>query len=102
MSLLSVPIPHVEGSAPEHVSPEDLGKVKTANELAGYMSSTNKEDVQKSLLPISDNVTLRVWMSRDLSIYILIRSMSMQSPQLQSLCSGINGVAKLPSRGHSL
>ena len=70
MSLLSVHIPHVEGSASGHVSPEDLEKAETSNEFSGRMPPMNKEgDVQKSLLPISDNAALLVWMPRDLSIY---------------------------------
>ena len=70
MCSLSAPIPHVEGSASEHELPGDLEKVKAANEFPGYRPSMNKEDdVRKSPLPISDNVTSRAWMSRDLSIY---------------------------------
>ena len=38
--------------------------------MSGYMSSMSEEDaVRKCLLPISDNVTSRDWMSRDLSVY---------------------------------
>ena len=70
MSLLSVPIPHGEGSASEHFSPGGPEAVHSGNEMSGYRLPMSKEDdVRKSPLPISDNVASRVWMSHDLSIY---------------------------------
>ena len=42
----------------------------TAYEMSGYRPSMTKDDaLRKCLLPISDNVESRVWMSQDLSIY---------------------------------
>ena len=70
MSSLRAHIPHVEGHASEHVSPEIQERPKTANGISGYRTSMAKEDaLRKCLLPVSDNVTSRVWMSRDLSVY---------------------------------
>ena len=70
MSLISLPIPHFERSAPEQMAPEIPEMSKTANEMSGYITSIGKEHaLLKCLLPISDNATSRVWMSQVLSVF---------------------------------
>ena len=60
MSVISIPIPRVEGSVSEQASPAAPGNVLTANEMSGYMPSAPREDdVQKCLAPISDNARAR-------------------------------------------
>ena len=70
MSVLSVHIPHVEGSASEQSPPEVPDRAQSANELPGRRSSMIREDAVRTwTLPISDNFTSRVWVSQDLSVY---------------------------------
>ena len=70
MSILSVPIPHGEGSVAEQASPMVAEKVLTANEVSGYRASMALEDaIRKCLAPISENARDRIRMSLELSVY---------------------------------
>ena len=70
MPALSIPIPHVEGSASEQAAPTAPEKVLTANKFPGYRLYIPKVDaIRKCLAPIPDNARARIWMYQDLSLY---------------------------------
>ena len=70
MSVLSNPIPHVEGPVSEQPSPMVSEKAQSANDVSGYRTSMAIEDaIQKCLAPISENARTRIWMSQELSVY---------------------------------
>ena len=70
MSVLSVPIPRVEGSVSERASPIGQEKEKSANEMSGYRERMSIKDVvRKCLPPISENIRNRIWIPRELSVY---------------------------------
>ena len=104
MSIVSVPIPHMEGSVSEQASPIAQEKGKSANEMSGYRTCISIEGaMRKFLAPTSENARCRIRMSQELSSYSNSEFVyAMQSFLLQLLCSGEKGVVELSSRNHCL
>ena len=100
MSPISVSTPN--GRSVPEPSPENAERTLSSNVVSGHIPPTNQEDsAQKSLLSISLDARAKIWMSRDLRVF-LIRNTPTRAAQSRLRCGGIKEVGEFPIRNHCI
>ena len=104
MPVLSIPIPHGEGSVSEQPAPMVVKeeKILSANEVSGYRHPMSPEDaIRKCLAPISENARNRIRAFQELSVYSNSEFAYAIFPIVIAFFWG-KGVVELPNRNHCL